>query len=126
MKPIPLQPRWTLPSGVCKILKKSAEKRLGTIPSNTRAFIHLGEVERAFRETLKDSALLLDGKRLAVVVIDSGLFRAHEKSRPNQVLADFNAMGNGQTDTEDLVGHGSHVSGIIAGQAFSGGGSRAR
>ena len=60
-----------------------------------------------------------NGAGVTVGVVDTGV-QVNHPSLKGQVLATYNAF-NGGTDVTDQMGHGTHVSGIIAGTTASGG-----
>lgn len=59
-----------------------------------------------------------NGTGVVVGVVDSGVQIDHPELK-NQIVARYNAF-NGGTDVTDQMGHGTHVSGIIAGSLANG------
>ena len=50
---------------------------------------------------------------VTIAVIDSGLDRTHDDIESNRIVMPFN-FSNNNTDVNDFMGHGTHVTGIIA------------
>lgn len=59
-----------------------------------------------------------NGSGVVVGVVDSGVQVSHPELR-GQVIATYNAF-NGGTDVTDQMGHGTHVSGLVAGSLANG------
>ncbi|TFW06038.1 hypothetical protein E4K72_10640, partial [Oxalobacteraceae bacterium OM1] len=58
--------------------------------------------------------LNVTGKGVTVAVMDSGLDTAHrEFTEPGKLLRGFNAI-DGSSNVTDMVGHGTHVAGLVA------------
>lgn len=60
-----------------------------------------------------------DGNGIGVAVIDTGVAPHDDLIKPQNRLIAFKDYVNGKTDAYDDNGHGTHVSGIIAGNGYS-------
>jgi subtilisin family serine protease len=68
-----------------------------------------------------------DGTGITVAVVDSGVTPAHDDladSAGGQRVDGFVDFVNGQSTAYDDYGHGTHVTGIVAGNGFDSGGAR--
>lgn len=67
--------------------------------------------------TVEDSAPAIDGRGVAIAVIDSGIDFGHESLPLSKFVSGWNLTVSGQPQTrpDDILGHGTHVAGIAAG-----------
>jgi serine protease AprX len=66
----------------------------------------------------------VDGSGVGVAIIDSGVTSWHDDLSGNNRVVRFVDFVNGRPTSYDDYGHGSHVSGIVAGNGFDSGGAR--
>lgn len=66
-----------------------------------------------------------EGKGITVAVVDTGTVPHADLTVPTNRIVEFKDLINGKTEPYDDNGHGTHVSGIIAGNGYSSGGKYA-
>lgn len=76
---------------------------------------HLNQVNKPYANQLGTG----NGDGVVVGVVDSGIQKTHPVLA-SSIAATYNAF-NGTTDVTDQLGHGTHVSGLIAGSTATGG-----
>src|SRR5690606_37435575 len=60
-----------------------------------------------------------EGEGITVAIIDTGISPHYDLTRPYNRIVDFKDLVNKKSEPYDDNGHGTHVSGIIAGNGYS-------
>lgn len=60
-----------------------------------------------------------EGEGITIAVIDTGVVAHHDLTRPTNRIVEFVDLVNGKDKPYDDNGHGTHVTGIIAGNGYS-------